>query len=189
MSKIKLENYPLMYPMQTVIIGANVNEKHNYMVLGNCGIICVKPSVVYISAHKSHYTNIGIIEDKLFSINIPSVEMATKVDYCGLVSGSNIDKSELFEVFYGDNDKIPMIEECPINMKCKVINTFDIYDMNVFIAEVVEAYSDACVLINGFPDAKKVNPLMFSLDSSFWSIGNIVGKAFNDGKSLMSIPK
>ncbi len=36
-----------------------------------------------------------------FSVNIPA-EMVEIVDYCGLVSGNHVDKSDLFETFTGN---------------------------------------------------------------------------------------
>ncbi len=48
---------------------------------------------------KIHYTNKGIRENQVFSINIPSADLVEKVDYCGLVSGKNIDKSQVLSVF------------------------------------------------------------------------------------------
>ena len=38
---------------------------------------------------------------------------------------------------YESNDKIPLIEECPINMECKVTKIIEIYDMEVFIGEII----------------------------------------------------
>lgn len=63
-----------------------------------------------ISLNKSHYTCTGIKENGTFSINIPSVEMVAKTDYCGLVSGNDGDKSILFHTFYGILENAPMIQ-------------------------------------------------------------------------------
>ena len=140
MSKVKFNKLPLVYPIPSVLIGTIINDKPNFATIGNCGIISLNPAVIYISMEKNHYTNKGIRENQVFSINIPSADLVEKVDYCGLVSENNIDKSQIFKCFYESNDKIPLIEECPINMECKVTKIIEIYDMELFIGEIIETY-------------------------------------------------
>ncbi|MGU8271704.1 flavin reductase family protein [Clostridium perfringens] len=183
MSKVKFNKLPLVYPIPSVLIGTVINDKPNFATIGNCGIISVNPAVIYISMEKNHYTNKDIRENQVFSINIPSADLVEKVDYCGLVSGNNIDKSQIFKCFYESNDKIPLIEECPINMECKVTKIIEIYDMEVFIGEIIETYVNQDLLTNGFPDTKKINPLIYSMDNNYWEIGDFVGNAFNIGKN------
>ncbi|MDK0676238.1 flavin reductase family protein [Clostridium perfringens] len=184
MSKVKFNKLPLVYPIPSVLIGTVINDKPNFATIGNCGIISVNPAVIYISMEKNHYTNKGIRENQVFSINIPSADLVDKVDYCGLVSGNNIDKSQIFKCFYESNNKIPMIDECPINMECKVTKIIEIYDMEVFIGEIIETYVNQDLLTNGFPDTKKINPLIYSMDNNYWEIGDFIGNAFNIGKNI-----
>ena len=55
------------------------------------------PAVIYVSSQESNYTNEGIHENSTFSINIPSADMVVKVDYLGITSGHDIDKSKFFD--------------------------------------------------------------------------------------------
>jgi flavin reductase (DIM6/NTAB) family NADH-FMN oxidoreductase RutF len=185
MEKVKFKNLPLVYPYPAVLAGAIVDGKPNYTTLGDCGIMSVKPPVIYISSHKSHYLNQGIVENGVYSVNFPPAELVKKVDYCGLVSGNKTDKSSIFETFFGETDKAPMIDECPINLVCRVIKTFDVYDMVVFIGEIIETFVWKECLSNGFPDTKKINPLIYCMDNQYWDIGKVVGKGFSDGKCLI----
>lgn len=184
MSKVKFNKLPLVYPIPSVLIGTVINDKSNFATIGNCGIISVNPSVIYISIDKNHYTNKGIKENQVFSINIPSIDLVEKVDYCGLVSGNDIDKSQIFQCFYESNDKIPMIKECVINMECKVIKVVDIYDMEVYISEIIETYVNQDLFTDGFPDTKKINPLIYSMDNNYWGLGDCIGNAFSIGKDM-----
>ena len=181
MKKIKFNKLPLIYPLPAILVGTVIDGKANFITLGNCGIISIDPSVIYISTEKSHYTNNGIRENQVFSINLPSVDLVSKVDYCGIVSGNSVDKSQVFECFYEYSDKIPMICECPINMECKVIKTFDVYNMEVFIAEVIETYVREDLFTNNFPDTKKINPLIYNMDNMYWELGDMIGNAFKEG--------
>lgn len=185
MEKVKYQNKALVYPLPAVLAGALVNGKPNYITLGNCGIMSVAPPVIYISSNKSHYTNRGIIENGAYSVNFPSADLVKLVDYCGVVSGRSTDKSSVFETFFGENDKAPLIRECPVNLVCKLLNTFSAYNMDVFVGEVVETYITKEAIPNGFPDTKKINPLLYCLDNNYWCIGNIAGRGFSDGKELI----
>ena len=168
----------------TVIAGALVNGKANYLTLGNYGGISPKPPVVYISVNKAHYTNAGIKENGYFSVNIPSRDLAQKTDYVGLVSGRDTDKSGVFSSFYGSVAKAPMINECPVNILCKLIQTVDLPTQEVFIGEIVETYVNKECLTNDRPDIKKINPLILA-GGGYWEIGNRAGNAFADGKALI----
>ena len=183
MKRVKYGTYPLVYPLPAVLVGAIVDGKPNFETLGNCGIISVEPSVIYISSAKSNYTNKGIIEHGVFSVNIPSVDIVERVDYCGLVSGRDTDKSQVFNCFYESNDKIPMISDCPVNMACKVMKTFEVYNMDVFTGEVMETLVREDCTANGYADTKKISPLIYCMDNMYWSIGSTIGKGFNIGRN------
>ena len=69
-------------------------------------------------------------------------------------------------------------------MECKVIKVIEIYNMEVFIGEIIETYVKEDLLTNGFPDTKKINPLIYSMYNNYWEIGNFIGNAFNIGKNI-----
>ncbi|MGQ9721275.1 MAG: flavin reductase family protein [Candidatus Jordarchaeum sp.] len=99
MEKREIGAKTFLYPMPTTLVGANVGGKPNFLTIAYCGIVNHNPPAISIALSKRHYTNPGIRENKTFSVNIPSVEMVKITDYCGLVSGKNVDKSQLFDVF------------------------------------------------------------------------------------------
>ena len=92
--KTKLNGINVLYPTPTVLIGAIVDGKPNYITIAHIGIVNhARPYLISISSAKAHYTNAGIKENKAFSVNIPSEELVVETDYAGLVSGKNTDKS------------------------------------------------------------------------------------------------
>ena len=185
MKKIEIGAKTLLYPMPTVLVGANVDGKPNYLVVSYAGIVNHNPPMISVALTKTHYTNIGIRENRTFSVNIPSVDMVRITDYCGLVSGHAVDKSELFETLYGALGSAPMIGECPLSLECKLVHTLELPDNDAFIGEIVAAYSEDKYLTNALPDIKKVNPIVFSQnDSSYWRIGEHLARAFDIGKEL-----
>jgi flavin reductase (DIM6/NTAB) family NADH-FMN oxidoreductase RutF len=134
--------------------------------------------MIAVNSSKAHYTNAGIKENGTFSVNIPSEDMVIITDYCGIVSGKTVDKSTIFETFYGKLETAPMIKECPINLECKLVQTLDYgYTHEVFIGEIVEAYSEDRYLTGGLPDIKKIKPIVFSMhDNNYWKIGEHLGR-------------
>ena len=173
-----------IYAVTTVIVGALVNGRANYLTLGGCGMVSISPPLLYITLNKSHYTNAGIKENGCFSVNLPSTSLAVKTDYVGLVSGRDTDKSGVFTAFYGSTGKAPMIEECPVNLLCRTYTTLDLPNNDVFIGEIVETYVNAGCLDGRVPDMKKIDPLLLS-GGSYWSLGDIVGTAYKEGQALM----
>ncbi len=122
---------------------------------------------------------------KEYSVNIPTVDMVEVTDYTGLVSGKRVDKSKLFEVFYGELKAAPMIIRCPITMECRVVEVVSLPTNSFFIGEIVGIFSEERFLTEGKPDVKKVNPFLLTMpDNRFWSIGECVGNAWNAGSVL-----
>jgi flavin reductase (DIM6/NTAB) family NADH-FMN oxidoreductase RutF len=170
-----------MYPLPTVLVGADVDGKPNYLPIAHVGI--ATPKTITLGINKIHYTNRGITENKSFSINIPSEEMVRETDYCGLVSGKEKDKGSLFTNFYGKLKTAPMIEECPLNMECRLINTVDMGTHDLFIGEVVETYCEEKILAKGVVDYSKVKPFLFDMNSrGYWKLGTRFADAWSIGK-------
>jgi flavin reductase (DIM6/NTAB) family NADH-FMN oxidoreductase RutF len=175
MEKIKLPNRPFG-PFPTVLAGVEVKGKPNYVTIGACGVVSLEP-VLYISLKSTHYTTAGVKENGYFSVNIPSADMVQKTDYCGVVSGKTVDKSTLFTPFYDELGGAPMIQECPMNLLCKVVKTMPIYDFEMFFGEIV--VNEQC-LVDGKPDPQKVNPIIM-MGTAYFNLGQIVGQLFIEG--------
>lgn len=173
-----------MYPMPTTLVGANVAGRPNYITIAHVGIL--KYATLSISLHKRHHTNPGIRENQTFSVNLPSTRMVKETDYCGLVSGQEVDKSALFRTFYGKLKTAPMIEECPVSMECRVIQTLDLGTHEIFIGDIVETYCrEDCLTAGKGEDLSRVDPILFSMGGArYFRLGEQIGLAWNAGKEL-----
>jgi flavin reductase (DIM6/NTAB) family NADH-FMN oxidoreductase RutF len=186
--KIKIGATPYLYPIPIVLVGAMVNGKANFETIGDVGIMGLQPALVYISSHRDHYTNIGILKEGAFSINIPSTTMLAETDYCGIVSGMQSCKADLFEIFFG-NSGAPMIEKCPVNLECKVLRELSIQHRQVFIAGVIQTYvtSDFIEKRNGKQivcDLDKLDPIIYSLDNKYYRVGKVIGVGYKEGLQI-----
>jgi flavin reductase (DIM6/NTAB) family NADH-FMN oxidoreductase RutF len=186
MVKNKIRPGVYLYPMPVTLIGANVNNKPNFMPIAWISIVEHKPPMISISAHQSHHTNEGIKQNKTFSVNTPTVDMVEITDYCGMKTGKEIDKSELFEVFYGDLETAPMIKQCPLNLECKVMEAIDNkHGHDIIIGEIVNAYAEDSIMKGAVPDIMNIQPLIFSMnDNNYWKLGEHIGRAWSIGKNF-----
>ena len=181
---------PLVYPIPIVLVGADVQGRSNFATIGQCGLMGVKPPVVYVSLHRGHHTTAGIVENGTYSINLPSSELLAETDYCGIVSGAKVDKSEMFEVFYGRLGTAPMIEECPVNLECRVIKDFSVEHRQIFVGEVVEAYVEEVFVVEEegqrlITDLTQLDPIIYALDNRYYRIGEIIGAGYSEGRVLL----
>jgi flavin reductase (DIM6/NTAB) family NADH-FMN oxidoreductase RutF/predicted transcriptional regulator YdeE len=154
------------------LIGANVNEKPNYLAVGCIGAVNLNPPIMMISLNKTHYTPTGIAENKTFSINIPSTALVKETDYCGLKSGKTTDKSEIFTTFYGDLETAPMIQECPITCECRVIDSQEFPQCIAYYGEVHQVYFNVNLIKDKKFNIININPVIFSaLENVYRDLG------------------
>jgi len=181
--KTKLGVKNCLYPLPTTLVGTMMNGKPAFNTIAHVGIMDFIS--VSLGMNKIHHTNAGIKGSGSFSINIPREDMVKITDYCGLVSGRDVDKGALFEIFYGELGNAPMIKDCPINMECKLIKTVEFPKHDVFMGEIVQAYCDEECLTDGVVDFAKVRPILFAMnDKGYWKLGERFAKAWKIGKEL-----
>lgn len=188
MKKIKITPKAYLFPMPVALIGANVNGKPNFETLAYIGIVEANPPLISIASWETHYTNIGIKENRTFSVNTPTEDLAEKIDYCGIVSGNEIDKSNVFDIFYGDLKTAPMVNRSPLNLECEVVKTFKITEIvdveeghEVFIGKIVNTYAIEDYLTEGIPDIAKLKTYTYSINN-YWRVGEKFAPAFEIGK-------
>jgi flavin reductase (DIM6/NTAB) family NADH-FMN oxidoreductase RutF len=143
------------------------------------------PQYLSIGLAKFHFSNIGIHENKTFSICLPSEDLMTETDYCGIMTGKKTDKAALFDIFYGDVETAPMIRQCPVNMELRLHDVLDFETHDIFIGELVQTYVDDKVLTDGNIDIARLRPLLFDMASKkYWALGNALGNCWHAGKAL-----
>jgi flavin reductase (DIM6/NTAB) family NADH-FMN oxidoreductase RutF len=184
--KISLGRIPLIYPIPIVLVGAYVDGKINYVEVGDVAVMGIGTPLIAISLNTNHYTTKGIKEHGVFSINIPTADMMGASDSCGIYSGKKIDKSTMFTNTKGKHGT-PLIDECPVSIECKVAEQVIIKNRHIFIAEVLETFIDDNYTekIGGkvkIADMKKLNPLIYSLDNKYYTIGEAIGEGYKEGK-------
>jgi flavin reductase (DIM6/NTAB) family NADH-FMN oxidoreductase RutF len=183
MDKINMGATIPAYPMPVSLVGAHVDGKPNFLAVAWFTMVSYKPPRIAIALGRNHYTNPGIKKTKTFSVCLPSEDMAEITDYCGIVSGKKTDKSEIFDIFYGELKTAPMISDCPLNIECKVVEIVESSLNEIFIGEIVATYTEERFMTDGKLDFKKMKPFILSQpDTSYWRLGEPMAKAWNIGK-------
>lgn len=170
-----------------LIVGANVGGRANFLEVGGGGLVSSEPPMVALPIRHQRYTLKGILENRTFSVNIPSVELVKEADYCGIVSGRETDKVRdcNFDIFYGKLTNAPMIEQCPINLEGSVVHVLGSDSHSIVIGRIDGTYVSQEFLMDGRPDFDKLAPLLWFVNKGeYVTNGKMVGKCRSVGNEL-----
>jgi flavin reductase (DIM6/NTAB) family NADH-FMN oxidoreductase RutF len=188
MEKVKVGPQPLVFPMPAFLIGANVEGKPNFMTAAWSGIACGEPPMISVAIRHPRYTLKGMQENMTFSVNVPSAEQVTEVDFCGIKSGAKVDKVSAckFKVFYGKVETAPMVEQCPVNLECRIEHMLDLGSHVLVVGKIEEVHVSSNCFTAEHVDVKKVRPLLWTTlpANVYQELGEVVGKAFKIGLDL-----
>lgn len=126
-------------PVVLVSCGGTAEWQPNIITIAWVGSVCSDPPMLSISVRPERHS-FGIIEATgEFVVNVPTVEQARVTDWCGMVSGSKVDKFKEAKLTPGGALHVgcPIIQECPINIECQVRQTLALGTHTMFVAEVV----------------------------------------------------
>ncbi len=188
MTKKELGPQPFLFPNPTVLVGVLVSGKPNFAPYAWCGITGGDPPTISVGVRHERYTLKGILENRAFSVNIPSVDLIKEADYCGTVSGAKVDKVKEcgFEVYYGGLETAPLIEQCPVNLECEVLHMLNLGLHMLVVGKIVESHISEDCLTGDQPDIMKIKPIIYSRGPTarYNAVGEVLGQAFVIGKEL-----
>ena len=137
-----------------------------------------EPPIVYIGVRSTGRHSYKLIKESgEYVINVPSSDQLQLVDYCGTVSGKDVDKFEVTGLTPVPASKVsaPLIAEFPINIECKVKQVVPLGSHDAFIAEVLAVHYNQEVLDEkGRPMLEKIKPIGYCL-SEYREISNKLG--------------
>lgn len=191
MSKVKIEHpFRPVYPSPAgLIVSIDKHNKPNVMTAGEIFNISLKdPCIIGIALRKATYTHGLICESKSFSVNFPTVAILDKMDLVGTISGCDgLDKFKEYNLTPLPSDIInsPIIEECPVNLECKMLSVTEVGDHDLFLGEVVAMHADADKLdAKGKVDISKVDAFAFA-EWDYYRIGEKLGSlGFSRGEAI-----
>jgi flavin reductase (DIM6/NTAB) family NADH-FMN oxidoreductase RutF len=151
-------------------------------------LVSKTPPTIALSLHHGRQSYANIQQSGAFTVNlIPSAEVAAG-DYCGLVSGRDVDKLATTELTPSAALHVvaPILAESPLNLECRVTNEVAIGDYRLILGEVLEIHIAAAACRDSGFDAAVIDPLVYLGGlREYWRLGEKVGTAYSAGKVLL----
>lgn len=174
---------PLLHTVPIILIGVKREDSEsniaNYTTIGDVAIAGLNPPLLTISVHENHYSTKCIKKYGVFSVNVPTIEMLEKVDFCGVNSGAKIDKSTLFQDRW--SNQVPYIKDAPISLLCKVEESVQIEKRVIFIVRVTKTIKDSTIELDA------IKSIQYGLDNNYYSTGEVIGEGYKEFKKIRFI--
>lgn len=134
----------LLAPVPAALVTCGTIEKPNVLTIGWTGIVCTRPPMTYISVRPERFSHDIILNSGEFVINLTTSAMVKQVDFCGVKSGKDIDKfaSCGFHAVPACKISVPLIDECPVSLECRVAESRLLGSHTMFLAEIIGIDAD-----------------------------------------------
>jgi flavin reductase (DIM6/NTAB) family NADH-FMN oxidoreductase RutF len=175
--KVSKKPNTYLYPVPAVMVTSGPLTKPNIVTLAWVGTVCSEPPMVGISIRPARYSNGLIKQYREFAVNLPTTDLVHATDYCGVVSGRDVDKFAKAGLTALPAQVIgtAIIAECPINIECQVTQVLSLGSHDLFLGKIVAVQADDSVLNdNGEIDFSRANLLTYA-GSRYWGLGNLLG--------------
>ncbi len=178
MGKIDFRPGNMLYPLPAALVTVRDAEgKDNMITVAWTGTVCTNPPMLYISVRPERYSYRAIKETGEFVVNLTTAAMVKAVDFCGVRSGKNVDKFKETGLCKGEGVRVnvPVIEDSPVNIECKVREVLELGSHHMFLADVVHVtVDDRYMDEKGSFHLEKANPVVYS-HGTYFSIGKAHG--------------
>ena len=169
----------MVYPLPAVMVSCQrPGEKANIITIAWTGILNTIPPKTYISVRPSRFSYSIIKKTGEFVINLTTEKLARACDYCGVVSGRDVDKFAKTGLTPMPIEHVsaPAIAESPVNIACRVTESRALGSHTMFIAEVVGVTVDDEYLDeNDRFHINDANLIMYS-HGEYFALGKYLGK-------------
>ncbi|MEJ8737072.1 flavin reductase family protein [Erysipelotrichaceae bacterium HCN-30851] len=167
-----------LYPTPLVVVGSIKDEKPTWTLVGHVGII--GHDHILVSLASNHYINGIIKEGNKLSLNIVDASYISEADYVGSVSGSKVDKSNVFDFEIGDCGT-PIIKKAPLAMECIVEDIYNSKGFENFICTIDNTLvEESCLNEEGRIDYHKLKPILFEFPTyEYLETGEVLGKCLS----------
>jgi len=178
MSKVTWKAGTFIYPLPAVMVSCGDMENSNIITVAWTGIINTNPAMVYISVRPTRHSYKLIKENGEFVINLTTKDLAYATDWCGVKSGSKVDKFKEMNLTKERANfvKCPMIKESPVSVECKVKEIKELGSHHMFVAEVFAINADEKYIDEkGAFDISKCDLIAYS-NGNYYSLGKKIGR-------------
>lgn len=174
-----------LYPMPVFII-ATYDENGNPDAMNAAWGGTHDTNQIGICIAPEHKTAANLLKRKAFTVSMADAAHVVACDYVGIVSGNKEPdkiKKAGFTVTKSNFVDAPVINELPMCLECELVS-FD-EKTGCMVGNIINVSADESVLTDGKIDPAKLEPITYDpVNHSYRKLGDVVGKAFSDGKKL-----
>lgn len=168
----------MLYPLPAVMVSVTDGKGNdNIITVAWAGTVCTNPPMLSISVRPERHSYQMIKETGEFVVNLTTEQLAYATDYCGVRSGRDTDKFRDTKLHKEEASivSVPMIQESPVNLECKVKSIQELGSHHMFIAEVVAVHADEAYMNekNKF-ELFKAKPMVYS-HGVYYGLGKMLG--------------
>ncbi|MEI8216611.1 MAG: flavin reductase family protein [Eubacteriales bacterium] len=168
-----------IFPVPVVLVSCGIQgEKENIITIAWTGVANSEPPMTYLSIRKNRYSHQLIKDTGEFVINLVDKNMLDKVDHCGIVSGRDENKFEFcgFTSVKALMVNSPAIQECPVQIACKVVKIMELGSHDMFLAEIISVSGDWSLKgRDNELDIDRINLMAYS-NGGYYELGEKLGE-------------
>jgi flavin reductase (DIM6/NTAB) family NADH-FMN oxidoreductase RutF len=177
---------PVIPTPAALITSASTEGTPNVLTLGEVYMLSLDPPVLGIGIRPSRYSHKLISETREYVVNYPTSDLIAQVDLCGMTSGVDTDKFEAYGLtpLPGSVVKAPLIEECPLNVECRVRDILTMGSHDCFVGEVVATHVDDWAMDQEGQFDPVLGRSIALIGRSYWAVGPRLDRAFVRSRSI-----
>ena len=140
---ISLSPSTMLNPTPVVLVSCAEKgrpDNRDMVTVAWAGTVNSDPPMVSVSLRKERYSHDLILDSGEFVINLVDEAMCRAVDFCGVRSGRDTDKSRETGLAYTGAeglDTAPAVDGAPASLSCKVRQMIPLGSHDMFLGEVV----------------------------------------------------
>jgi flavin reductase (DIM6/NTAB) family NADH-FMN oxidoreductase RutF len=166
-----------LYPLPAVLVSCGP-EQPNIITLAWVGTLCSDPPSVGIGVRPERFSHSLIKKAGEFVVNLPRADQVDVVDYCGQVSGRDVDKWAACDLTPAPASKIrtPLIAQCPVALECRVTHQLPLGTHDLFIGNVLVVHAEPEILTDrGRIDYRRADLLAYA-GGYYRRLGELLGR-------------
>ena len=177
MAKVIKPGSTALYPVPVVLVSCGV-DKPNLITLAWAGTLSSDPPTVGIAVRPERFSHQLIAEGGEFVVNVPRADQVGVVDYCGHVSGRDVDKWALTGLtpVAASRVAVPLVDQCPVSLECRVSHRLLLGVHELFVGEVLAVQVNEEMLDGkGHLDYQRAQPMAYA-GGYYWQLGDLLGR-------------
>lgn len=178
MSKEYWKSGNMLYPLPAVMVSVGNMDKPNIITVAWAGTVCTNPAYVSISIRKERYSYQIIKNNMEFVLNLVTKDLVHACDYCGVVSGKDVDKFKETKLTPLESKFVacPSIKESPVSIECKVEQIIELGSHDMFIAKVMGVTIENELMDDKSKFCLNSSNLVCYSHGEYFTLGEKVGK-------------